>query len=307
MKYFLGIDTSNYTTSVSLVDEDGRVCENKKILLDVAEGERGLRQSDAVFSHVKNFPRITEGLGKRDIIAVGCSYAPRDVENSYMPCFLVGKAVATMYAELNGAPLYQFSHQRGHVRAALYSSGREDLIGKSFVAFHISGGTTDILYVENGVIKQIGGTLDLNAGQAIDRAGVLMGMKFPCGPELERIATESEIKPKISVKGLNCNLSGLENKVKDQIAGGVSRGTIAAYVLDFIRLTVDRLCENVREMYPDIEMIFSGGVTSNRRIAAYIGKKYNASFAEPVFSSDNAAGTALLTFDSYKRESLNDE
>ncbi|MBQ3100604.1 MAG: hypothetical protein IJC50_06405 [Clostridia bacterium] len=307
MKYFLGIDTSNYTTSLSLVDENGCVCENKKILLNVVEGERGLRQSDAVFSHIKNFPRIAEGVGKRDIAAVGYSYAPRDVENSYMPCFLVGEAVASMFAELNGIPLYRFSHQRGHVRAALYSAGREDLIDKNFVAFHISGGTTDILHVENGIIEQIGGTLDLNAGQAIDRAGVLMGMKFPCGPELERIASESKIKPKISVKGLSCNLSGVENKVKEQIENQIPFDEIAAYVLDFIMLTVDKLSENVRQAYPGIEMIFSGGVTSNRRIASYIGKKYDVSFAEPVYSSDNAAGTALLTYDSYKKESLNDE
>lgn len=306
MKYFLGIDTSNYTTSVSLVDENGCVCENRKILLDVAEGERGLRQSDAVFSHVKNFPRIVEALGNREIIAVGYSFAPRDVRDSYMPCFLVGKAVASVFAELNGIPIYKFSHQRGHVRAALYSAKREDLLGKNFIAFHISGGTTDILHIENDLIKQIGGTLDLNAGQAIDRSGVLMGLKFPCGPELEKMATESKIKPKISVKGLNCNLSGLENKVKEQIADGIPFQEISAYVLDFIKLTVDKLSENVRSMFPGIEIVFSGGVTSNKRIAEYIGAKYNASFAEPVFSADNAAGTALLTYDSYKKESSDD-
>jgi len=302
MRYFLGIDTSNYTTSISLVDENGRVCENRKMLLEVAEGERGLRQSDAVFSHIKNLPRIVDEIKKRDIVAVGYSYAPRDVKDSYMPCFLVGKAVASFFAELNGLPLYHFSHQRGHVRAALYSCGREDLLNESFVAFHISGGTTDILHIENGKIEQIGGSLDLNAGQAIDRSGVLMGLKFPCGPELERLAAKSKIKPKISVKGLDCNLSGLENKVRAQLSDGVPKEEVAAYVLDFITLTVDKLCENVRSVYPGIEMVFSGGVTSNRRIADRLGKKYDASFAEPVFSADNAAGTALLTYDSYKRE-----
>ena len=306
MKYFLGIDTSNYTTSVSLVDENGKVCENKKMLLEVAAGERGLRQSDAVFSHIKNFPHIIEDMGKRDIIAVGYSYAPRDVKDSYMPCFLVGKAIATFFAELNGLPIYRFSHQRGHVRAALYSSGREDLLGKEFIAFHISGGTTDILHIKNDSIEQIGGTLDLNAGQAIDRSGVLMGLKFPCGPALEKMATETKIKPRISVKGLECNLSGLENKVREQLKNGVPSEEVAAYVLDFIKLTVNKLCENVRSEYPGIEMIFSGGVTSNRRIAEYIGKKYDASFAEPIFSADNAAGTALLTYDSYKKESIDD-
>lgn len=307
MRYFLGIDTSNYTTSLALVDENGIVAENRKILLEVAEGERGLRQSDAVFAHTRNFPKIIESVGKRDIIAVGYSYAPRDVDGSYMPCFLVGKLVASAVAQLSGVPLYNFSHQRGHIRAGLYSAGREDLIDKSFISFHVSGGTTDILHVENGIITEIGGTLDLNAGQVIDRAGVLMGMKFPCGPELERIATHSSVRPKISVKGLNCNFSGLENKVKEQLSAGVAKEEIAAYVLEFIKLTLDKLCENVRLQYPGIEIIFAGGVTSNKLLATYLGKKYKAFFAEPVFSSDNAAGTALLTYDRYTRNFLHDE
>ena len=306
MRYYLGIDTSNYTTSVALIDENGVVVENRKILLEVKEGERGLRQSDAVFAHVKNLPRIIEGVGKRDIIAVGYSATPRDVDGSYMPCFLAGKAVATAVAEFTGSPVYSFSHQRGHVRAALYSAKREDLIGKSYVSFHVSGGTTDILHVENGVINEIGGTLDLNAGQAIDRAGVLMGIKFPCGPELERIATVSPIKPKISVKGLNCNLSGVENKVKELLSSSISKEEVAAYVLDFVKDTLDKLCENVRKCYPDIDIIFAGGVTSNKRIAAHLSRKYNACFAAPIFSADNAAGTALLTFDAYNKESSHD-
>lgn len=307
MRYFLGIDTSNYTTSVALVDENGKVTENRKILLEVAKGERGLRQSDAVFAHTKNLPAIIEGLGKRDIIAVGYSGAPRDVQNSYMPCFLAGRSVASVTAELLGVPLYSFSHQRGHVRAALYSAGREDLIDGSFVAFHVSGGTTDILRVEKGIITEIGGTLDLNAGQAIDRAGVMMSMKFPCGPELERIATVSTLKPKISVKGLSCNFSGLENKVKHQLELGASKEETAAYVIDFVMLTLDKLCENVRQRYPSTEIVFAGGVTSNKRIAAHLGKKYAASFAAPVYSADNAAGTALLTYDKFNKESSHDE
>ncbi len=307
MRYFLGIDTSNYTTSVALVDENGRVAENRKILLEVPEGERGLRQSDAVFAHTRNLPEVISGLGKRGIIAVGYSSAPRDIKDSYMPCFLAGKSVASVTAELMGVPLYSFSHQRGHVRAALYSAGREDLFGKSFVAFHVSGGTTDILRVEDGVISEIGGTLDLNAGQAIDRAGVLMGMKFPCGPEIERIAGVSAVKPKISVKGLSCNFSGLENKVKEQLAAGVSKEETAAYVIEFVKLTLDKLCENVRAGYPDTEIIFAGGVTSNKRIATHLASKYGACFAQPVFSADNAAGTALLAYDEYFKESSHDE
>ena len=198
---FLGIDTSNYTTSVALCDIDGNVILNLKKLLAVKMGERGLRQSDALFSHTKNLPLIMSELkdfldsGYRDakVLAVGCSATPRDAEGSYMPCFLSGVAAAETASAVLGCDKYLFSHQNGHVMAALYSSGMTELLEKegSFAAFQVSGGTTELLLVTPGrdsfKIEQIGGTQDMNAGQAIDRTGVLMGLSFPCGKEMETL------------------------------------------------------------------------------------------------------------------------
>ena len=181
----LGIDTSNYTTSSALFDEEKREIIQQKKLLPVKEGELGLRQSDAVFAHVKQLGDIVEKLfsGKKyNITAVGVSTRPRDIEGSYMPCFLVGDMVSKTVSSVLGVPRYEFSHQQGHIAAALYSAGRLDLLGEKFIAFHLSGGTTEILLADHGELTLLGGSLDLHAGQLVDRTGVYMHLPFPAGP-----------------------------------------------------------------------------------------------------------------------------
>jgi N6-L-threonylcarbamoyladenine synthase len=300
----LGIDTSNYTTSVAVVT-DGVVKENIKIPVFVNNGEKGVRQSDAVFSHVKNLPIALEKLGTLPpISAVGYSYAPRDCEGSYMPCFLAGEAVARSIAKTSNIPAYRFSHQAGHVMAALYSAEQLSLRSRPFAAFHVSGGTTEILLVEPEMkIKKIGGTVDLTAGQAIDRIGVMLGMQFPCGAQLEKLAQNGEIKrDKICVNGLECNLSGLENKAKTMLQKGEFYENIAAYTIEFVRRTLAKMSENLRTQYPDIPILYAGGVMSCQIIKQDFEKRFGGFFALPQFSADNAAGTALLCYEAVLRE-----
>ena len=308
-RLFLGIDTSNYTTSVSLCDMDDRVILNLKRLLDVKEGERGLRQSDALFAHTKNLPELMQILKQflieecsdAEIAAVGCSATPRDVEGSYMPCFLSGVASAETASAMLGSPLYRFSHQNGHVMAALYSSGKTELLASKspFAAFHVSGGTTELLLIKPDqygfTVEQIGGSSDMNAGQAIDRTGVLMGMKFPCGREMESLCNEIPYRRgKISVNGLECNLSGLENLAAKLYRETSDRAVTSAFCFDFIADTIKKLTVNLREIHPNIPVIYAGGVMSNKRIAKSLSTLGDVYFSEPEFSSDNAAGIALL-------------
>lgn len=317
---YLGIDTSNYTTSVALCDGEGEIVLNLKRLLEVKEGERGLRQSDALFAHTKNLPELMDKLcafldenyPEREIRAVGYSARPRDAEGSYMPCFLAGIAAAKSIAAALGCKSYDFSHQNGHVTAALYSAGRLDLLESDapFAAFHVSGGTTELLLVRGNkgepCIELIGGTSDVNAGQTIDRTGVLMGLKFPCGREMERICIEAgdipHQKTRISVNGLECNLSGLENLAAKVYRESGDAAKTSAYCFDFIADTLYRLTENARERYGDIHVVFAGGVMSNRRIATHLKTLGNVSFSEPEFSADNAAGIALMTKNRYEKE-----
>lgn len=311
-KVYVGIDTSNYTTSLALCNEQGEVVANLKRPLPVKEGERGLRQSDAVFAHVKNLPSLMgelsnylhpEGGHAPTVCGIGYSATPRREEGSYMPCFLAGEVAASSLSAATSAPVRVFSHQEGHVMAALYSAGvADELTTREFIAFHVSGGTTDVLYVrpdaERFEIELLGSSLDLHAGQAVDRVGVAMGLKFPCGRELEELAaacTAKIPKPRICVKGLDCHLSGLENLALGLYEKTSDKALVAAYTLDFIGQTLCALAKEVRARYADIPMVFAGGVMSNRRIQCLLGKQFkNVYFSEPAFSADNAAGIALL-------------
>lgn len=292
---FLGIDTSNYTTSAAIY-KDGDIVLNEKIPVFVKNGERGTRQSDAVFSHIKNLPELMHRIGTQDLSAVGVSSRPRSADGSYMPCFLSGVAVASSIAQICGIPMYSFSHQQGHLMAALYSAGRTDLWEQKILAFHVSGGTTEMLLCEKGRIECIGGTLDLHAGQVIDRIGVRMGLTFPCGRELESVALPlDQVDCYSCVRGLNCNLSGLENKAVALLESGATQAEVAGYTLKSIARTLDKLTANALKEYGKLPIVYAGGVMSNQMIRRILEQKYRALFAEPSFSADNAAGIAVLT------------
>ena len=303
---YIGVDTSNYTTSLAIVREDGTVVANLKMPLPVKPGERGLRQSDAVFHHTNHLPSLaTEAeaiLRDYTPVAVGVSVRPRDVEDSYMPCFLAGKSAAYAMASVLHLPVYEVSHQNGHILAAAYSAGCVDeLLSRPFGAFHVSGGTTEVLYVtpkENDVeITLVGETADINAGQLIDRVGVAMGLKFPCGPEMERYARENTTKipkPKIHVKGTVCNLSGIENIAVRMYEETADRAFVSAFVLNAVAQTLVQMTEGLLTQYPELPVLYAGGVMSNRILQAELGSRFHAFFSEPAFSADNAAGVALL-------------
>ena len=298
--YFLGIDTSNYTTSCALYNSETGETVQKKKLLPVKDGELGLRQSDAVFHHTVQLPQLmTELFENFDgrISAVGVSVSPTCEDGSYMPCFLAGVNAASAVSTAMGIPLKRFSHQQGHIMAALYSSGRTELLGKRFLAFHVSGGTTQLLLVDGELkAKLIASSLDLKAGQAVDRTGVMLGYPFPAGKYVDELAQKSDRKYKISIKlkDGNCCLSGVENKCRAMLENGESQEDICRYCLDYIMTALYKMAVWAKEKYGDLPMLFSGGVMSNSIIKKEFTEKLGAAFAEPEFSADNAAGTAIL-------------
>ena len=301
---FLGIDTSNYTTSAALYDLSVNEIIQRKKLLPVKEGELGLRQSDAVFAHVKQLGEIFETLinGNRyNIDAIGVSTRPRDIDGSYMPCFLVGEMVSKTLSSVLKIPRYDISHQQGHIAAALFSAGRLDLINEKFIAFHLSGGTTEALLVtpdENRIIKceKVAGSADLKAGQAVDRVGVMLGLPFPAGKYLEELALLSTAKFKIkpTMKGSECCLSGIENKCRKMLDSGEKREDIALFCLKSIEAALCGMTDALIAEYGKLPLIYAGGVMSNKIIRKTMEEKYCGIFAMPEFSSDNAAGIAVL-------------
>ena len=316
-KVVIGIDTSNYTTSVSILTLDGKLLANIKRPLTVKEGERGLRQSDAVFAHIKNLPSAMNEakvyLSEAIPVAVGVSTKPRNIEGSYMPCFLSGVAAAESISAVAKIPLYSFSHQCGHIMAALYSSSRFDLLEREFCAFHVSGGTTEVLRVNGNdygfLAELVGGTADLNAGQVIDRIGVHMGLSFPAGALLEQLAlTNTQKYPvkKPTVKDMKLNLSGLENMAVKLYSETGSRETVAAFLFDYIARSLGELATEYENRYGKSPFVFAGGVMCNTIIRKYLEERFNASFAEPQMSADNAVGIAALTSRRYKMENCFD-
>ena len=307
---FLGVDTSNYTTSLAAADPEGRVIFNLKAPLPVRAGACGLRQSDAVFAHVKNLPALFrhagEILGDRfRVTAVGVSTRPRPLADSYMPCFLSGMAAAESFAVGAGVRVLPFSHQEGHIRAAVYSAGGPDLLAP-FGAFHVSGGTTDLLLVSPAAtgfsLSEEGTSDDLHAGQAVDRIGVMLGLPFPAGPALEKLAAENQ-KPvphaRVCVREGRCHLSGLQNLAEKLYAQSNDPALVAAFALHFLSDTLFEMATDFRARHGAIPLLFAGGVMSNRLIAAELTARLSPDvfFAAPEFSADNAAGIALLCRD----------
>ncbi len=297
----LGFDTSNYTTSIAYFDgEDGMNCSR---LLPVKEGELGLRQSDAVFHHTKSLPELSGRLFSHvegaDIRAVGVSTRPRAVEGSYMPCFMVGYSHAKLLSNLLNVPLVEVSHQQGHVAASLWSAGRLDLMDKPHLAWHLSGGTTELLLVEpegkNVKCTRIGGTTDISAGQLIDRTGVMLSLPFPAGRHVDALARTAEGSEVFRVKcpGMEFSLSGVQNKVQQFYEGSGDSAETAAYALRCVIYAVRKATENALKAYPGLEVVFSGGVASNSQLRDAMADR-NCVFCQPQYSTDNAMGVAVL-------------
>ena len=310
MSLFLGIDTSNYTTSTALYDsETGQMLQQKK-LLPVKEGQLGLRQSDAVFHHTAQlhqlFSQLVKDVDTKQIAAIGVSTRPRPIDGSYMPCFTVGENTAKILSSALKIPLFGFSHQEGHISAALFGAERTDLFSEKFIAFHVSGGTTEAVtasgFDDGFTLDLVAKTLDLNAGQAIDRTGLMLGLKFPCGAELEKLALKNTEKIKVNptIKGCDCCLSGVENLCQKLLNQNKSKEYISAYCLEYVKSALAKMTDNLLLKYGKMPLLYAGGVMSNTIIKNSFEEKYNAVFAPPQFSTDNSAGIAYLCYRKYK-------
>ena len=299
----IGFDTSNYTTSIAYFDgRDGLNCSR---LLPVKQGELGLRQSDAVFHHTKGLPersgRLFSNVDVDEITAVGVSTRPRAVDGSYMPCFMVGFSHAKLLADFLRVPLIECSHQQGHVAASLWSAGHLELMDQPHLAWHLSGGTTELLLVEpegkNVKCSRIGGTTDISAGQLIDRTGQLLNLPIPSSKHLDALSSQAQGREVFRVKcpGMEFSLSGVQNKVQQFHAKNGESAETAAFALRCVSNAVLQATQNALKEYPGLRVVFSGGVASNSMLRKQT-QQLNPIFSEPQFSTDNAMGVAVLAY-----------
>lgn len=309
-EYFLGIDTSCYTTSIAIVDKLQNLILDKRKTLEVKLGNRGLRQSEAMFQHNKNLPELfsylnSNNIDVRKISKVCVSSKPRKIEDSYMPVFLSGTSYGKTISSILNIDYEEYSHQEGHIEAAKWSSKTID--EESFLVVHISGGTTDILMIKKNTtgyyIKKVGGTRDISAGQLIDRTGVLMGLKFPAGRELELLAQgkhSGDLNFPISVKECSINFSGIETYVKRLIQSNEKRNSeIAAALFASIGEALYRSILSACSKNNLDQVLLVGGVASNSFIRNKLDKKLKQKairlhMGHPKYCTDNAVGTALL-------------
>lgn len=298
-KFCLGIDTSNYTTSAALVGSEG-IMSNCRLLLPVEKGAIGLRQSNAVFRHIKQIGQATASAlnGFTGTIgAIGVSTRPRDVSGSYMPVFKVGEAVANSLAAALKIPVFSFSHQQNHIAAALAGAKRDDLFGNPFIAFHLSGGTADLLSVDGDFnIRPVSTSLDLKPGQLIDRVGKMLGLPFPSGAELDKMALNGTVprRPAVALINGNFSVSGLENQCRALFEKREKPENIAAYLFSYIAELCGLLCEHAIAVCGDLPIVFAGGVSGSEFIRGSLGGKYETVFCDPCYSSDNAVGNGFL-------------
>lgn len=299
----LGIDTSNYTTATALLSQTGELIAQQRTRLEVKKGNRGLRQSKAVFQHVENLPQIIKEIisgYQQQITKVVVSSKPRDEAESYMPVFRVGEGQAETLAQALEVPLKKVSHQAGHLMAGLWSNNLLQL--DRFLAVHLSGGTTELLLVkdheEGFEIEKIGGSQDLTAGQFIDRVGVKLGLSFPAGPELEELAQkkdEESLAVPHSVQDLEISFSGPCSAAMREIEAGADKGAIALAVQRAILNSLLEILTTATEKYACQNILLVGGVMANQylrnRLQAELNEQ-NLYFAKPQWSSDNAVGTA---------------
>ena len=301
----LGIDTSNYKTSLAVVDCEGEVLYNFQEFLSVKHGERGLRQSDAFFQHVQKLPEAVEAAFadeniRNHIGAVSVSSRPRPVEGSYMPVFTAGLGYARAIAATLGLPLQQFSHQEGHIEAIRHYTEFKDVA--PLICFHFSGGTTEALLVdENNHIEIVGGSKDIAYGQVLDRVGVALGFDFPCGEALDGIAKSASGHrnrlAEIKVKDGYVNLSGIETQCQRIMEECPQEELICELF--------EKLCKSIADMTLQLSnkfdinnFIYAGGVSCSQFMRSYLSehmyKDVNVVFGKPQLSADNAIGTALL-------------
>ncbi len=305
-KLSLGIDTSNYKTSVAVVDSEGNVLFNHQQLLDVKTGERGLRQSEALFQHVQRLPQvITDALADGDIRenigAVSVSNKPRPVDGSYMPVFTAGSGYGQTIAAALGVPLFTYSHQEGHIEAIRFYSDLKDV--NPLICFHFSGGTTEALLIDDrdGRFELIGGSKDLAYGQVLDRIGVALGLKFPCGDAMDRIAMTSNghraIFTPIKVKDGYVNLSGIESQGQ-RLLSKYSKTELIDDLFEKLSWSIQVMTEQLSIKYGITNFIYAGGVSCSQymrnHLVEHLYRDLNIVFGKSELSSDNAIGIALL-------------
>ena len=233
------------------------------------EGAIGLRQSDALFQHTVRLHEKYQ-LCRRARCAPSAS-APVPARWKARICPVFWQERASRGAFAFRAAFLRYPISRGHIAAAALSAGKLDLLDGEFLAWHLSGGTSELLYVKCGAdglpdCTCIGGTTDLAAGQLLDRAGNLLGLPFPSGGALDALALTAEPEKGFKPKVTDCkfSLSGMQNQVENKFKTAEPK-EMARFALETVANAVIKATEQAREHY-HFPILCAGGVMASQVI-----------------------------------------
>jgi N6-L-threonylcarbamoyladenine synthase len=308
----LGIDTSAYTTSLAVVGLDGELLDDERQVLAVPPGQRGLRQAEAVYQHVRSLPLLFTAAfsppGRYELAAVAVSERPRPYVDSFMPVFMAGAGAAAAAAAAAGLEPWAVSHQEGHLWAGLWSlpPGAAALAADRLLAAHLSGGTTEVLLVEGlqragrPQLRLLAATGDISAGQLVDRIGVKLGLQFPAGAALQELAAggrPERVRLPPAVAGRRLSFSGPEAAALRAIAAGAEPADVAAAVFACLSEALARWLGHLAAETGVEHVLLAGGVAASTLLRRDLAARRELSglalwFADPAYSGDNAVGLA---------------
>jgi N6-L-threonylcarbamoyladenine synthase len=309
----LGIETSCDETAAALVDHEGRVLSDvvqTQVALHAPYG--GVIPELASRDHLTNLPPVVslalsqagKTLDDVDLVAVTC-------RPGLVGALLVGVQLAKGLAWASGKPLVGVDHLIGHLFANQLRRGPEATGPRPeppFVALLVSGGHTAIYRVEGPLPEQVtelGATRDDAAGEAFDKTAKLLGLGYPGGPVIDRLARTGQVDkalfsaPMASTKSLETSFSGIKTQVAQYVERyGVPEGQRLADVCASFQATVTAVLTDklvaaaVREGVRDV--VLGGGVAANRELRARVegacaARGLRAHLPDLASSTDNAA------------------
>ncbi len=310
----LGIESSCDDTAAAVLC-DGKILANVAASQSVHEQYGGVVPELASRAHQSNIIPVIDqalkqaGISHQDLSAVAVTQGP-----GLMGSLLVGNNVAKGLCIANNLPLIGINHLQAHV-AALFIDHE---VALPMLCLLVSGGHTQLIWVEAiDKMEIIGSTQDDAAGEAFDKAAKLMGLGYPGGPMVDRLAKEGDVKkyafPDAQTEGLNFSFSGIktsllyflrdQQKANPQFLEQEIAHVCASYQQQIVASLMKRLKKAISQRRP-ASLGLSGGVSANsalRKAFQAMGAEQGLLAYIPDFAycTDNAAMVAMAGYHRY--------
>ena len=307
----LGIESSCDDTSASIL-KDGKILSNCIANQDAHRLYGGVVPEVASRAHQKNIIPVVDlairqaGINKQDIDAIAFTKGP-----GLIGSLIVGVSFAKAYALSLGIPMIEVHHMQAHVLAHFAEQPHPAF---PFLCLTVSGGHTQIVLVKSHLeMEVIGHTLDDAAGEAFDKTGKLLGLDYPAGPIIDRLAQDGNARfefPEPKIQGLNFSFSGLKTSILYFLKEELKKDP------HFIKNSMNDICASVQARIISIlmaklkrasretgikEIAIAGGVSANSGLrkalqenAARFG--WNAHIPKIEYCTDNAAMIAVAGY-----------